>query len=59
MLSIRRVKYRVLGAILGSKLGSIVGTENEIELGHLAALDEEHEYRPGLELKRNFTTGFR
>ena len=53
------MKQRVIGAILGPKLGSIVDTELEIELGFLVSLGEEYEYRPGLELQRNFETGLR
>ena len=48
------VKQQVIDAILGPKIGSIVGTELGIELGLLVSLGEEHEYRPGLELQRNF-----
>ena len=49
----------MIGAILGPKIVSIVGTEIEVELGLLVELGEEHEYRPGLELQVNFETGLR
>ena len=49
----------MIGAILGPKLGSIVGTELEIELGLLVSLGEGSGYRPGLELQRNFEIGLK
>ena len=48
-----------MGAILGPKLGSIVGTEMGVQLGLLVSLGEEREYSPGLELSRFFKTGLR
>ena len=49
----------MIGAILGQKIGSIVGTEIAIELGLLVELGEENEYGPGLEPQRNFETGLK
>jgi len=48
-----------MGAILEPKFRFDIRHENEIELGHLAWLDEEHEYSTGLELQRDFKSGLR